>query len=593
MAVLLPSLLTLMVASREAKPQNSRRLQATMLLQELEEAAINSKENDWSNVATAGTYHTEISGTNWSLQSGQETSNGFTKQIVIEDVYRDSNMDMVESGGTLDPSTKKLTAQVSWTTPIASSVSSEIYITRFANNTTWTQSTQTELDNGAFTNTVSTNNNGGEVELDQTTGSGDWATPTLSDIYDAAGTTDAFSLFVDGNYAYLGTTNLYIIDISDPSNVSLTGSLSVGDNINDIVVTGNYAFLGTTSDRSEVIIVDISNKSSPIEAVARNLAQKNDVLSLEISGNYLFVGRDVDSKTEELEVLDITTPSSPSPAGRLEIGYSVYDIESTAGYIYLATANDSKEVVVINAADPSNPSEAGSYNTGSTANGNGLFSDGSYLYLVTDNDGGGDEFHILDLTTPTSPTLISGFDVGGNSYEVFVDGDYAFVGNDSSGSELVVLDLSTISSPAQYGTYTVGSQINDVWVSGGYAYLASNDDAQELTIIQGGGGAGGYYTSGTYESQSFDALSEVAFNYIIFNGTEPSNTDLQIQIASNNDDATWNYVGPDGTSGTYYEGGDAIPLTQVLGRYFRFKAFFSSDGSDTPVLEDATVNYSP
>jgi len=50
----------------------------------------------------------------WDLIMGQETIDIFTRKIVFSNVQRDANDDIVESGGTNDPDTKKITVTVSW-----------------------------------------------------------------------------------------------------------------------------------------------------------------------------------------------------------------------------------------------------------------------------------------------------------------------------------------------------------------------------------------------------------------------------------------------------------------------------------------------
>lgn len=50
----------------------------------------------------------------WTLDSGTETINGFTRQIIISNVYRDASFNIVSSGGEQDENTKKITAIVSW-----------------------------------------------------------------------------------------------------------------------------------------------------------------------------------------------------------------------------------------------------------------------------------------------------------------------------------------------------------------------------------------------------------------------------------------------------------------------------------------------
>lgn len=82
-------------------------------------------------------------------------------------------------------------------------------------------------------------------------------------------------------------------------------------------------------------------------------------------------------------------------------------------------------------------------------------------------------------------------------------------------------------------------------------------------------------------------------NSLSFTSTVPAATTLQLQIAINNDNATWNYVGPDGTPGTFYTTNGPIPLIAGDGRYLRYKAFFTGDGTATAVLSDVEVNYAP
>ena len=65
------------------------------------------------------------------------------------------------------------------------------------------------------------------------------------------------------------------------------------------------------------------------------------------------------------------------------------------------------------------------------------------------------------------------------------------------------------------------------------------------------------------------------------------------QIAVNDDNLTWDFVGPDGTAGSYFEEPGGFPLNSLLGKYFKYKIILTSDGVETPVVENVTVNYSP
>jgi len=50
----------------------------------------------------------------WTLANGEESINGFQRQLRISNVYRDSAFNITTSGGALDDNTKKITSIVAW-----------------------------------------------------------------------------------------------------------------------------------------------------------------------------------------------------------------------------------------------------------------------------------------------------------------------------------------------------------------------------------------------------------------------------------------------------------------------------------------------
>ena len=93
-AIILPALLTGLVAGRSGKAQQSQRLEAVTILKETEEALRNVRENDWNTFAAYQSIcpcHPEVSGSSWILDAGTETINGFTRSVAISDVERDAS----------------------------------------------------------------------------------------------------------------------------------------------------------------------------------------------------------------------------------------------------------------------------------------------------------------------------------------------------------------------------------------------------------------------------------------------------------------------------------------------------------------------
>lgn len=107
--------------------------------------------------------------------------------------------------------------------------------------------------------------------------------------------------------------------------------------------------------------------------------------------------------------------------------------------------------------------------------------------------------------------------------------------------------------------------------------------------------SGDYALSGWLESSSFDTGTG-ATTYTTLSW-EPTSQDpatvLKFQVAANNDNATWNYVGPDGTSATFYTTpGTDIGSSLDNNRYIRYKAFLSTtDNKKTPVLTSLSLNF--
>jgi len=68
---------------------------------------------------------------------------------------------------------------------------------------------------------------------------------------------------------------------------------------------------------------------------------------------------------------------------------------------------------------------------------------------------------------------------------------------------------------------------------------------------------------------------------------------LKFQIAANNDNLTWNFIGPDGTSNTYYTSSDTqINSVHNGNRYLRYKIFMrTANDQFTPQLDDLTLGF--
>jgi len=148
--------------------------------------------------------------------------------------------------------------------------------------------------------------------------------------------------------------------------------------------------------------------------------------------------------------------------------------------------------VVINVSDPTDPTLVGGYDTSGYAWGVAVAGDNAYIA----DEGSG--LVVVDVSDPTDPTFVGGYDTLSYAEGVTVAGGYAYAADGGNG--LVVIDVSNKSYPLWVGDYDTSGSAYGVAVSGGYAYVADGygglmvinvSDPADLTF------AGSYNTSGS------------------------------------------------------------------------------------------------
>src|SRR3989344_3480942 len=114
-SILISALVGGLISARQGRFLSANILTASFLLQEMVEATRSIRESGWEEVALNGTFHPKIVSNGWILASGSEKVGNFTRQLFVSETRRDTNGNIVASGGVIDPSTKKFIASVSWT----------------------------------------------------------------------------------------------------------------------------------------------------------------------------------------------------------------------------------------------------------------------------------------------------------------------------------------------------------------------------------------------------------------------------------------------------------------------------------------------
>ncbi|HVM76943.1 MAG TPA: carboxypeptidase-like regulatory domain-containing protein [Candidatus Paceibacterota bacterium] len=157
----------------------------------------------------------------------------------------------------------------------------------------------------------------------------------------------------------------------------------------------------------------------------------------------------------------------------------------------------------------------------------------------------------------------------------------------------VTLTRNSVSQMQVTGQATFSQ--TDWSASGTYSSASGIDTSQAGVIGLLANATSGYATTTSWlVSNTFDVGgSSSTFNTITWSpASEPTSTMLQFQVAANNDNATWNFIGPDGSAGTFFTATGSLPAALSGNRYFRYKVYMSTgDASTTPQLTGLTVNF--
>lgn len=622
-SILLPSLLTGFVTTREGKAQQNQRLEAVGLLKEAEEAARSVREKSWNTFAANGIFHPQINSGIWNLVLGSEVVNGYTRQIEISDALRDSNGTIVSQNGTADQSTKKIASTVSWSSPFSSNVSSTQYLTRFLNNTLFTQTTVSDFNSGSKSGVLVANTSGGEVTLGAG-GSGDWCSPNFSiSAVDLPKSGVANAISAIERKVFTGTgdnasgVSYATVNISNtnPPSGTVVGTFD-GYKTNGIFGETNYAYLATDTNSKEVVIIDIS--SLPYTEIGYFNAPGNG------SANSVYVSNDIGFATVGNKLYDFDlssgtgnrTGSRPikDPDG-VTLAGTGKRVVVIGNYAYVAIDSDSSQLQIIDISNPNNMTVVGQAEV-SGDDGKDVFvnSSGTRAYLATEKSDTKKELFIVDISTKlgSKPTLGSYETNGMNPKGItVVPGNRAIIVG-TGGEEYQVVNISTESNPLRCGGLNIDTGVNGVASvieqdGDAYSYIITGDANAELKIILGGPG-GSFSLNGTFESSTFNATSDAAFNYLDFTAQTPVNTSLTLQVgiahknSESNDcsNISYTFVGPDGTPTSFFTTPGAIPTSTAAsgfvnpGQCFRYKAYLSStDQTISPTLYDVSVNYSP
>jgi len=175
-----------------------------------------------------------------------------------------------------------------------------------------------------------------------------------------------------------------------------------------------------------------------------------------------------------------TSPDNGTPQTQVIVGNYMYVGASGASAginsgMYVYDISDINNVTQVSFFSTSYPESVKNNTWGNSAIGIDVV--GNYAYLATYYGG----LVIVDVSDPTNPIFAGKVALSGESWEVEVRGNYAFM---SAGSGMRVIDVSDKTNPVQVASLNLGAVVSQaITLSGDYAFLAMRDHGLAIVDI--------------------------------------------------------------------------------------------------------------
>jgi len=124
-------------------------------------------------------------------------------------------------------------------------------------------------------------------------------------------TWQASGVAVSGTHAYVaaGDYGLQVIDITNPANPQIVGSVHTPGLAGGVAVSGSYAYV---ADRYSLQVIDITNPAIP--QIVGSAGTPGQAGGVTVSGTHAYVT----ANDYGLQVIDITNPASPQIVGSVD-----------------------------------------------------------------------------------------------------------------------------------------------------------------------------------------------------------------------------------------------------------------------------------
>ena len=169
-------------------------------------------------------------------------------------------------------------------------------------------------------------------------------------------------------------------------------------------------------------------------------------IALDIASSTLYMaGYGTQTQAYEVVIIDISNPTSPVKRGAISTGVGINKIVVNASrtYAYVANADKTNQMQIINVSNIDRPTLVKSFGiSGNNNTGRSIAMSGNTIYLGTEGPAP-QEFNVIDVSSPTNPVLKGSLAVGNDINAIKVYGHYAYIVSDYDSREFDIIDVTT------------------------------------------------------------------------------------------------------------------------------------------------------
>ncbi len=266
--------------------------------------------------------------------------------------------------------------------------------------------------------------------------------------------THCFSVFVQGDFAYLATSQgLQIMDVSNPEFPFPRGGF-MDVPAHDVFIVDDYAFVSIVLfDVLYLQIFDVSDPDHPLKISHTEIGEGrspnwNDADGLYVSGEFVYITAGQDG----LYIISIADVENPQLISTFDTPGSANHVCVRDNIAYVADMEEGLRIIDV--SDPENPVELSDFEINEPAVYVEVKDDYAYIteYEFCDDDGRGC-VRIVNISDPRNPFDVDILRIVG--HDLKIQGDRLYCGGD-------IVDISNPENPEIIGSFAIMAQIFDI-----------------------------------------------------------------------------------------------------------------------------------